>query len=118
MPFLQPSTAAEENYNIVHKKGRVVIERTFGQVKSRVYCIGSILRIKLERVPTIIITCFMLHNLAKQFGDPHILEEDVINYDDDDDGEGQDDLRQEDDRHLRRLGELKRQDVVEYLQAH
>ena len=61
VPLLHPSTPAEEHYNVNHKRARVVIERTFGQVKRRFYCIGSILRIKLEKVHTII-TCFTLHN--------------------------------------------------------
>ena len=41
--FLNPLTPAEEHYNVVHKRGRVVIERNFDQVKRRFYCIGSIL---------------------------------------------------------------------------
>ena len=114
VPFLNPLTRAEEHYNVVHKRGRVVIERTFRQVKRRFYCIGSILRIELRRIPTIINTYFILHNLAKGFRDSDFPEENEDHIDDDD----RDDCRNEEERYLRRLRERKREEVVQYLQRH
>ena len=114
VPFLNPLLPAEEHYNVVHKRGRGVIERTFGQVKRRFYCIGSILRIELRRVPTIINTCFILHHLAKGYGDPDFPEEDEDHIDDDD----RDDFRNEEERYLRLVGQRKREEIVQYLQRH
>ena len=60
-PFLNP-----ENQFTVHKRARATVEREFGQVKRRFHCTGSILRLSLERVPSVIIV--ILHNLAKRWG--------------------------------------------------
>ena len=68
-PFLRPpANPAEHNYNAVHKMARCTIERTFGQSKRRFNCLGSILRCSLDRVPSVIVACFILHNLAKYLG--------------------------------------------------
>ena len=53
VPFLRPTNGAEEQYNMVHKKAKCTIERSFGQLKMRFRCLQGKLRIKLERVPTI-----------------------------------------------------------------
>ena len=52
-PFL--TDAAEQNYNQIHKRARCTIERSFGQLKRRFHCLGSILRFDLDRVPSIIV---------------------------------------------------------------
>ena len=53
------------------------MERSFGQVKRRFHCLGSILRCDLVRVPSIIVVCFILHNQAKRLGGPEFDGEDV-----------------------------------------
>ena len=68
----------------------------------------------MRRVPTVINACFILHNLTKGFGDPDFPEEDEDHIDDDD----RDDFRNEEERYLRRLGERKREEVVQYLQRY
>ena len=105
-PFLRPDTPAEVNYNWVHKRARCTIERTFGQVKRRFHCIGSILRCSLDRVPSVIVSCFILHNLAKDVGDPDFEGE---NEEDDDDFQ---DFIDRSDNYLRVKGEQKRQEMV------
>ncbi|XP_055523197.1 uncharacterized protein LOC129717348 [Wyeomyia smithii] len=55
--------------NILHTKERVIIERVFGQVKQRFPILQSKVRIATERVPTLIIACFTLHNVAKFLND-------------------------------------------------
>ena len=73
-PFLLTSnTAAERNYNHIHKRTRCTIERTFGQVKRRFHCIGGTIRLKLERVPSVIAAALSSHNLAKRLGDPEFF---------------------------------------------
>ena len=71
-PYLNPVGAPQKNYNVVHKHPRSLVERTIGQAKNRFYCMGSILRIKLARVPSVIVACFVLHNEAKRLYDPPI----------------------------------------------
>ena len=71
-PYPNPTGAVQENYNVVHKHTRSLIERTIGQAKKRFYCMGSILRIKQDRIPSVIVACFILHNEAKRLYDPPI----------------------------------------------
>lgn len=108
-PFLNPTTAAENNYNQIHKTTRCTIERAFGQMKKRFYCMGSILRISLERIPSTIIVCFILHNLAKTYNDPDFLVDPI-----DEEPFDNDDFNYN-DAYLRRLGEAKRRELVEFL---
>lgn len=112
-PFLNPGNQAEENYNRIHKTTRCTIERSFGQLKKRFHCMGSILRIRLDRIPSTIIVCCILHNLAKSFNDPEFpfeIEEnveDIVEYDEHH-FEGN-------EAYLRRLGAAKRQEYVDIL---
>ena len=103
---------------MVHKKARCTIERSFGQLKMRFRCLEGKLRIKLEKVPPIIVACFILHNLAKRYGDPDFFENDGHNSDDDDsdDDSEPDDVVNVNEHYLRRLGKQKRQEVVDFLQ--
>ena len=104
-PFLRPATPAEHAYNGVHKRARCTIERTFGQVKRRFHFIGSILRCSLDRVPFVIVSCFILHNLAKDRGD----------FEGESEEEEDEDFQDFIDRsgnYLRVKGEEKRQEMV------
>ena len=60
-PFLTANNAAEQKYNQIHKRARCTIERSFGQLKRRFRCLGSILR-ELDRMPSIIVVWYILHN--------------------------------------------------------
>nr|XP_033818264.1 putative nuclease HARBI1 [Geotrypetes seraphini] len=66
-PIVHPHTAAEEEYNRRHRATRSIIERTFGQLKSRFRCLdrsGGQLLYRPEKVPQIFVACCMLLNLA------------------------------------------------------
>lgn len=64
-PYKNPIAHHELLYNRVHSKERVVIERAFGQLKNRFPILKGKVRLKTDRIPTIIICCFVLHNVAK-----------------------------------------------------
>lgn len=68
-PFKNPTTEAEQKYNKLHTRERVLIERMFGQIKSRFPLLSSRIRVATERVPKMIIACFILHNVAKYIND-------------------------------------------------
>ncbi|XP_030000119.1 putative nuclease HARBI1 [Sphaeramia orbicularis] len=73
-PVLNPTTAAENRYNEAHIRTRNVVERTFGILKSRFRCLdrtGGALLYRPEKVAQIVVTCCMLHNIAKLHGLEH-----------------------------------------------
>ncbi|XP_055635300.1 putative nuclease HARBI1 [Toxorhynchites rutilus septentrionalis] len=68
-PFKNPSSAEQRSYNIMHTRERVIIERVFGQAKQRFPILQSKIRISTERVPQMVVACFVLHNVAKIMND-------------------------------------------------
>lgn len=68
-PFRNPQTNAEKNYNKLFTKERVIIERCFGQLKQRFPILQYKIRVATELVPTVIGSCFILHNVAKFLND-------------------------------------------------
>ena len=80
--------------------------------EEKIFCLGSLLRNKLDRVPSMIIACFILHNFAKSLNDPDFENE----YEENDNVEA---LPFHDhDCHLRRLGEAKRLEIIGFLIRH
>ena len=75
-PLLHPRGAAEERYNTAHKRGRNVIERTFGRMKRRFPCLNG-MRLKLETTLTVIVAVSVLWNISIQHGDPELQGIDV-----------------------------------------
>ncbi|GBM65031.1 hypothetical protein AVEN_68952-1 [Araneus ventricosus] len=69
-PFENPTSGAEVKYNKLFKKERVIVERCFGQLERRFPILQYVCRVKLKNVPKIIVTCVVLHNIAKTLGDP------------------------------------------------
>ncbi|KAL7395134.1 hypothetical protein ABVT39_010761, partial [Epinephelus coioides] len=68
-PVLNPTTARDIRYNEAHSRTRNIVERTFGILKSRFHCLdrtGGALLYRPEKVAQIVLTCCMLHNIAKQ----------------------------------------------------
>jgi hypothetical protein len=88
-PYLRPNNKLQNYYNLTHKKTRNVVERAFGQLKKRFHCLGSIVRVRLDRTCSVIIACFILHNLAKRLHDPDFEIEIDTNIDPNDDIENQ-----------------------------
>nr|XP_029712223.1 putative nuclease HARBI1 [Aedes albopictus] len=64
-PYRNPDTPVRVNYNKIFCRERVVIERVFGQVKRRFPFLQNTVRMATHRVPSMILACFVLHNVAK-----------------------------------------------------
>lgn len=71
VPYRNPATPPQIRFNNVLVRERVIIERCFGQVKRRFPILMYKNRLSLDRVPSVIVSCFILHNVAK-----HLQEED------------------------------------------
>lgn len=69
VPYKDPVSQIQKQFNRVYAKERVIIERVFGQLKRRFPALHYGLRVKLERVSEMIIACCILHNLAKHLND-------------------------------------------------
>lgn len=63
--YKNPVTAPEKAFNYLHKKERTIIECTFGQLKQRFPILYHKIRINIGRIPCLISSCFVLHNIAK-----------------------------------------------------
>lgn len=46
-----------------------MIERCFGQLKKRFPILGNCVRVALNNVPKVIVSCAVLHNVAKHLND-------------------------------------------------
>ncbi|XP_067204480.1 putative nuclease HARBI1 [Linepithema humile] len=77
-PISNPTTDEQERYNIIHRRTRIIVERTFGMWKRRFPCLSKGLTTKLSTSTTIIVACAVLHNLSLIFNNK---------LDDDDDDE-------------------------------
>lgn len=71
-PYTHPHTRSEEHFNVAHKTTRCIIERTFGVLKHRFHILHSEIRMAPDRVCTIIVACFVLHNIAVFLREPEI----------------------------------------------
>ena len=83
-PFLSPQTDSERSYNYAHKRTRVLIERSFGILKSRFLCLshkisGPIL-FSPKRACAVISACIFLHNKARRLN-LHIDLQDIDSFD-------------------------------------
>jgi hypothetical protein len=110
-PFLRPNNDIQGLFNTTHKKTRNVIERAFGQLKKRFHCLGSNLRVRLDRSCPVIMACFILHNFAKRLHDPD-FEIDNNDVDHDLDYPFADDHA---DGYYRNLGNNKRLEIAHFL---
>ncbi|XP_042210294.1 putative nuclease HARBI1 [Homarus americanus] len=80
-PFRNPSTPGEVRYNNSHTKTRVVVEQTFGVLKSRFRCLhrsGGSLQYDPSKCAKIVNACFLLHNycLMRRVPLPHDMVDD------------------------------------------
>ncbi|XP_055601326.1 putative nuclease HARBI1 [Uranotaenia lowii] len=74
-PFKKAETVRQKAYNKLHSQERVIIERLFGQVKQRFPILQSKIRLSTDKIPTVIIACFVLHNVAKFLNDDDFAED-------------------------------------------
>ncbi|KAB0805101.1 hypothetical protein PPYR_02071 [Photinus pyralis] len=68
-PWRNSATQEQQNYNNIFCRERVIIERCFGQLKSRFPILQYKIRNKLDKIPSMIIACVVLHNIAKHLND-------------------------------------------------
>ncbi|XP_058840786.1 putative nuclease HARBI1 [Topomyia yanbarensis] len=73
-PYRNPNTPQQQRYNKIHSSERVIIERVFGQVKRRFPFLQSKVRVNTRRIPSMILSCFVLHNIAKYLKDEEFEE--------------------------------------------
>lgn len=107
-PYRNPETPEEIAFNTLFTKERVIIERCFGQLKRRFPILQYMVRVKLDRVASVIISCAVLHNISKYLNDPLPVdeeEEDVMN-----DEEEEYNL-ENDDENVRRRGLQRREEI-------
>ncbi|XP_041465700.1 putative nuclease HARBI1 [Lytechinus variegatus] len=72
-PILHPHPGPQMRYNNAHKRGRCVIERTFGRWKRRFPCLND-LRVKVDTTFTVIVACSVLWNISLTRGEQDIQE--------------------------------------------
>lgn len=113
VPFRNPTTPEERSFNNCHTKERVIIERCFGQVKQRFPILQNKIRLSTERVPKVIICCFVLHNIAKHLQD----DDDVFEVAVDNNVFVLNDADEEAQDRLRRLGQEKRIRIARIVHA-
>ena len=63
-------TPAQQYYNDLLTRERMLIERAFGIVKRRFPILQHPLRVNIESWPKIILACFILHNVSVHLNDP------------------------------------------------
>ncbi|XP_064646190.1 putative nuclease HARBI1 [Lineus longissimus] len=112
-PFTDPNTPAERYFNREHAKNRVVIEQAFGQLKRRFPILRYGVRLKLDNVPKCIISCFVLHNIAKVLNDADDFDDEEQEHEVDD--QGQEAPAPLAARQLRLQGNQKRQEITNFL---
>lgn len=78
-PFDEVRNPRERNFNLTHAQERVIIERVFGQMKRRFPILSSQVRIAVEKVPKLVLSCAVLHNIAKHLNDAWEVQDGVEN---------------------------------------
>ena len=88
-------TPAQQRFNKVLTKLRVVVERAYGKLKTRWRCILKELEDDTQRVADIALVCCILHNFCIIMGDEFDDSDDDSSDDDDEDGREDDEEGQE-----------------------
>jgi hypothetical protein len=68
-PYKNPAHDLPINYIRIHAQNRIIIESVFGQFKRRFPLLSSKVRLHLDIIPSVIVGCFVLHNIAKHLRD-------------------------------------------------
>ncbi|KAJ8913775.1 hypothetical protein NQ315_002681 [Exocentrus adspersus] len=109
-PYRNPQTHEEITFNTLFTRERVIIERCFGQLKRRFPILQYMVRIKLDRVASVIVSCAVLHNISKYLHDNMHDDDEQENIADEQelvDEENDLDL----DENLRRRGLQRREEI-------
>ena len=75
-PYRNADDPKKQSFNRLFTKERVVVERVFGQLKRRFPILSHPVRIKHEKIPTLILACCVLHNVSKYLKD--VFEPDSV----------------------------------------
>lgn len=86
-PVANPETHAEMQFNIAHRRTRIVVEQSFGRLKRQWNILHEGLRVPVATAPKLISVCFMLRNIAI---DRNLLEDNENEIAGDDDNLGDD----------------------------
>lgn len=111
-PFKPAQTPRERNYNYTHSSDRVIIERCFGQLKKRFPILGNCVRVALNNVPQVIISCAVLHNIAKHLNDDFDYEDLGVEAND---GDGNQLVVRHENPATTRRGRQKREQMMQFL---
>ena len=112
VPFKNPETPAQQIFNQVFTKERVIIERCFGQLKKRFPMLAGVVRVATKQVPKFIVACAVLHNVSKYLHDdlPQDATPDPIVDEEIEEPHGETDAVQ------RQLGQIKRREIAAILE--
>lgn len=112
-PYKTPRTREEICYNKHHTKSRVVIERCFGQLKRRFPILQYRVRVSLNKVASVIVSCVVLHNIAIFLKDDfEILPETIELFEDVEEDEHADSTN-----NLKEIGQRRRQEIANVLNS-
>lgn len=114
--YPNPTTAVQRTFNEALGKARSTIERSIRHFKSRFTINKTGYRLKLERVPSAIVACGVLHNLAKTLKMPDIEDDDDDDEDEEEDAfnfEGDQLWNNASERQIRQLGAARRDELAQ-----
>lgn len=109
-PYRNPTTPQEIAYNNVHKRERVIIERCFGQLKRRFPVLQHQKRLNFDKIPSVIVSAVVLHNVAKYLNDQLPNDEEEVageDHDGEEVVEGNDELNNDRQRGQQGREEIK-----------
>lgn len=113
-PFKPAVGEAQMNFNTTHSRERTIIERCFGQLKQRFPILANCVRLSLEKIPKVIVSCAVLHNISKHVNDDFDFDAGLnVNFQD-----GEEmvmDIPHVEDRETRMRGEVKRMLLLDFL---
>lgn len=75
----------QQNFNHLHAKERVIIERCFGQIKQRFPVLANCVQASVEKVQNFV-ACTVLHNVAKQLTGRFHFENNTVGEEDGENG--------------------------------
>ena len=68
--YRNPTEDWQVAYNRALLRTRVIVEQAFGILKRRFACLSIPLRLKPDRACKVIVTCVILHNIARRISEP------------------------------------------------
>ncbi|KAI4455236.1 hypothetical protein MML48_9g00013033 [Holotrichia oblita] len=109
-PYRNPTTPQEIAYNSLHKRERDIIERCFRQLKRRFPVLQHQIRLNIDKIPSVIVSAVVLHNVAKYLNDQLPNDEEEVAAEDHDGEEvveDNDELNNDRQRGQQRREEIK-----------